>query len=152
MTDTARRPEMLPVPTLPRDIDDAADLRVGVDSEGDAERLAAAVAGARRPLQVLVEINPGQHRTGVADPEAAVRVARAAGAQGLVLDGVFAHGGHSYDPAARARASSEEVASPEAAAAALEAGGFEVATNSAGSTPATVASATRRVDEARAGT
>jgi len=135
-----------------RDVHDAADLRVGVDSEGGAERLAAAVAGARRPLHVLVEIDPGQHRTGVADPEAAVRVARAAHERGLIVDGVFAHGGHSYDPAARARASSEEVASLEAAAAALEAGGFEVATISAGSTPTMVASATGRVNEMRAGT
>ena len=135
-----------------RDVHDAADLRVGIDSEGGAERLAAAITGARRPLHVLVEVDPGQHRTGVADPEAAVRVARAARDRGLVVDGVFAHGGHSYDPANRARASQEEVASLEAAAAALEAAGIGVATISAGSTPTMLASATERVNEMRAGT
>jgi D-serine deaminase-like pyridoxal phosphate-dependent protein len=135
-----------------RDVHDAADLRVGVDSDDGAERLAAAVAGSRRPLHVVVEIDPGLHRTGVADPDAAVRVARAARDRGLVVDGVFAHGGHSYDPAVRERASRDEVASLEAAAAALEAAGFEVATISAGSTPTMIASATGRVNEMRAGT
>jgi D-serine deaminase-like pyridoxal phosphate-dependent protein len=135
-----------------RDVHDAADLRVGVDSVEGGERLAAAVAGARRPLHVLVEIDPGLHRTGVANADAAVRVARAARERGLAVDGVFAHGGHSYDPATRDRASREEVASLEAAAAALEAAGFEVATISAGSTPTMIASATGRVNEMRAGT
>src|SRR3982751_3978594 len=46
-----------------RAVHDAADLRVGVDSEDGAERLAAAVAGAKRPLRVLVEVDPGLHRT-----------------------------------------------------------------------------------------
>jgi D-serine deaminase-like pyridoxal phosphate-dependent protein len=135
-----------------REIHDAADLRVGVDSVASGERLAAAVAGARRPLHVLVEVDPGMHRTGVADPDAAVRVAQAARKHGLVVDGVFAHGGHGYDPAARARAAQEEVASLEAAASALEAAGFDVATISAGSTPTMIASATGRVNEMRAGT
>jgi D-serine deaminase-like pyridoxal phosphate-dependent protein len=135
-----------------RDVHDAAELRVGIDSESGAERLAAAVAGALRPLHVLVEIDPGQHRTGVADPDTAVRVARAARGRGLVVDGVFAHGGHSYDPATREQASRQEVASLEAAAAALEAAGIEVATISAGSTPTMLASATGRVNEMRAGT
>jgi D-serine deaminase-like pyridoxal phosphate-dependent protein len=135
-----------------RDVHDAADLRVGVDSEAGVERLAAAVAGARRPLHVLVEVDPGQHRTGVANPETAGRVAVAARERGLVVDGVFAHGGHSYDPATRERASVEEVAALEAAATALEAAGFEVATISAGSTPTMLASATGRVNEIRAGT
>jgi D-serine deaminase-like pyridoxal phosphate-dependent protein len=135
-----------------RHVHDAADLRVGIDSEAGAERLAAAITGARRPLHVLIEIDPGQHRTGVADPDTAVRVARAARGRGLVVDGVFAHGGHSYDPATREQASRQEVASLEAAAAALEAAGIDVVTISAGSTPTMLASATGRVNEMRAGT
>jgi D-serine deaminase-like pyridoxal phosphate-dependent protein len=134
-----------------RDVHDAADLRVGIDSEPGAERLAAAVAGARRPLHVLVEIDPGMHRTGV-DPDTAVRLARAARDLGLVVDGVFAHGGHSYDPVMRARASDEEVASLEAAASALEGAGVAVEMISAGSTPTMLASASGRVNEMRAGT
>jgi D-serine deaminase-like pyridoxal phosphate-dependent protein len=134
-----------------RAVHDAAALRVGVDSAGGAERLAGAVAGTRKPLHVLVEIDPGQHRSGI-DPQASADVARAARDAGLVVDGVFAHGGHSYDPARRERAAHEEVAALEVAASALEDAGFDVATISAGSTPTMIASAAGRVNEMRAGT
>ncbi len=134
-----------------RDVHEAADVRVGVDSADSAKRLAAAVAGTRKPLHVVVEIDPGQHRSGVGAQDAA-DVARAARSAGLVVDGVFAHGGHSYDPAKRERASREEVAALEAAAAALEDAGFEVVVISAGSTPTMIGSASGRVTEMRAGT
>jgi len=135
-----------------RALHDAADLSVGVDSAAGAERLAAAVAGARRRLRVLVEIDSGQHRTGVATPDAAVEVARAAAGAGLVVTGVFTHGGHSYRPGRSGSAALDEVASLEAAAAALAAAGFEIETISAGSTPTMTASAQGRVNEIRAGT
>ena len=140
-----------PKATRLRAVHDAAELRVGVDSAGAAERLAAAVAGARKPLHVLVEIDPGQHRSGVLAEEAG-DVARAARNAGLVVDGVFAHGGHSYNPERRTHAAQEEVAALEAAATALEDAGFDIATISAGSTPTMIASATGRVNEIRAGT
>ena len=44
-----------------------ADLRIGVDSAAGAERLGAAVKGMSQRLRVLVEIDPGLHRTGVGD-------------------------------------------------------------------------------------
>ena len=134
-----------------RAVHDVADVRLGVDSAEGAQRLAAAVAGARKPLHVLVEIDPGLHRSGVL-PDEAVAVARGARELGLVVDGVFAHGGHSYDPARRARAAEEEVQSLEAAASALESAGFDVDKISAGSTPTMIASAAGRVNEMRAGT
>ena len=135
-----------------RDLHDAAELRVGVDSVAGAERLAAAVAGARQPLTVLVETDSGLHRTGVAAPAAAVDVAVAARRAGLVVAGVFTHGGHSYRPGERAAVAAQEVASLEAAAGALESAGIEVGTISAGSTPTMVEAATGRVNEIRAGT
>ena len=55
-----------------RALHDTADLRVGVESVAGAERLGAAVAGGRRPLRVLVEIDSGLHRTGVVTPDEAV--------------------------------------------------------------------------------
>jgi D-serine deaminase-like pyridoxal phosphate-dependent protein len=134
-----------------RAVHDAADVRVGVDSAEGVARLAAAVAGSRKPLHVLVEIDPGLHRSGVL-PEEAVAVARAARDAGLVMNGVFAHGGHSYDPARRERAAQEEVQALEAAAAALESAGFEIEMISAGSTPTMIAAASGRVNEMRAGT
>jgi len=135
-----------------RALHDLADLRVGVESVEGAQRLGAAVAGARRPLHVLVEIDSGLHRTGVASPEEAVSVARAAAAAGLVVDGVFTHGGHAYRPGAAGGVALDEVTALEAGAGALETAGFEVAIVSAGSTPTRTLSAGGRVTEIRAGT
>jgi D-serine deaminase-like pyridoxal phosphate-dependent protein len=130
----------------------AADLRVGVDSADGAERLAAAVSGSRRPLHVLVELDSGGHRTGVATPAQAVEVASAARRLGLHVDGVFTHGGHSYRPGAAETAATDEATALEAGARALEAAGFEVRTVSAGSTPTRELAVQARVNEIRAGT
>ncbi len=135
-----------------RALHDAADLRVGVDSVAGAERLAAAVSGARRPLRVLVELDSGGHRTGVATPGGAVEVASTARRLGLDLEGVFTHGGHGYRPGAAATAALDEVSTLDAGARALEAAGFEVRTISAGSTPTRELAAQERVNEIRAGT
>jgi D-serine deaminase-like pyridoxal phosphate-dependent protein len=129
-------------------------LRVGVDSAEGARRLAAAArgAGGGRRLRVVVEVDPGNRRTGVATPDVAAEVACAARDAGLVVDGVFAHGGHSYRPGGAEAAAADEVRALAAAAAALETEGFEVATVSAGSTPTMTLAATGRVTEIRAGT
>lgn len=135
-----------------RALNDGADLRIGVDSVEGVDRLAAAVAGSRRPLGVLVELDCGLHRTGVSSPGAAVGIARAARNAGLAVAGVFTHGGHAYRPGASKAAAADEVAVLERAAAALESAGFEIATISAGSTPTMVDAAAGRVNEIRAGT
>jgi D-serine deaminase-like pyridoxal phosphate-dependent protein len=132
--------------------DVAPGLRVGVDSVDGAGRLGAAVAGADRRLRVLVEIDPGNARTGVVGGAAAIEVAAAARRAGLVVEGVFSHGGHAYRPGAAAAAGADEVRSLAEAAAALETDGFEVAVVSAGSTPTRLTAATGRVTEIRAGT
>jgi D-serine deaminase-like pyridoxal phosphate-dependent protein len=126
--------------------------RVGVDSVAGAERLAAVVAGMATPLTVLVEVDPGLHRTGVSSPATAVTVARAATAAGLVVDGVFSHGGHSYRPGAASAAGEDEVRSLTAAADAIRAAGIDVRTISAGSTPTMLTAAAGAVNEMRAGT
>jgi D-serine deaminase-like pyridoxal phosphate-dependent protein len=130
----------------------APGLRVGVDSVAGAERLGAAVAVADRRLRVLVEVDPGNARSGVVGGAAAVDVAVAARRAGLDVEGVFSHGGHAYRPGAAAAAGADEVRTLSGAAAALEADGFEVAVVSAGSTPTSLTAATGRVTEIRAGT
>jgi D-serine deaminase-like pyridoxal phosphate-dependent protein len=128
-------------------------LLIGVDSEAGADRLAAAVAGATTPLRVLVEIDSGGRRTGVADPAGALAVARRARVDGLHVIGVFTHGGHSYrEPGARVGAAADEVVSLGAAADALRSDGFELERVSAGSTPTGVLSAAGQVNEIRPGT
>jgi D-serine deaminase-like pyridoxal phosphate-dependent protein len=132
----------------------APRLRVGIDSIGGAERLAAAVAGtgAREPMIVLVEVDPGNHRTGLASPVEVVEVARAARAAGLVVAGVFSHGGHGYRVDGAASAGDDEARTLGAAAAALRDAGFAVEVISAGSTPTMLSAATGAVNEMRAGT
>jgi D-serine deaminase-like pyridoxal phosphate-dependent protein len=130
----------------------APGLRVGVDSVDGAERLGEAVTGTDRRLRVLVEIDPGNARTGVVGGAAAVEVAAAARHAGLVVEGVFSHGGHAYRPGAAEAAGADEVRTLSEGAAALEGAGFEVAVVSAGSTPTMLTAATGRVTEIRAGT
>ncbi len=51
-------------------------LSVVADNPDNVDALAAAFKDAARPLPVLVDIDPGIHRTGVASPETAVALAR----------------------------------------------------------------------------
>ena len=53
-----------------------ADLMVVVDHPANVEALAAAAARAGKALKVIIDIDPGMHRTGVASPEAVVELAR----------------------------------------------------------------------------
>jgi D-serine deaminase-like pyridoxal phosphate-dependent protein len=132
--------------------DASSVLRVGIDSVAGAQALAYAVAGSPRNLAVLVEIDPGNHRTGAATPDAAVEVARAARGAGLEVIGVFSHGGHGYAPGAALGAGADEVRTLTEAAEALRVAGFEIGTISAGATPTMLSAASGAVTEIRAGT
>jgi D-serine deaminase-like pyridoxal phosphate-dependent protein len=127
-------------------------LRVGIDSVAGARALGGAVSGSGRPLAVLVEIDPGNHRTGAATPDTAVEIARAARGAGLDVVGVFSHGGHGYAPGSAANAGADEVRTLTAAAEGLHSAGFGVAAISAGATPTMLTAATGAVTEIRAGT
>jgi D-serine deaminase-like pyridoxal phosphate-dependent protein len=127
-------------------------LAVGLDSVAAAERLAAAVEGAARPLRVLVEVDPGNHRSGVVAADVG-RIAAAAAALGRESDGVFAHGGHAYAGAdAVEEAAPAEVSSLAAAIEALQGAGLEASVVSAGSTPTADSAASGPINEIRPGT
>jgi D-serine deaminase-like pyridoxal phosphate-dependent protein len=81
-----------------------------------------------------------------------MEVASAARRSGLVVEGVFSHGGHGYRPGAAQAAGDDEIRSLASAADALAAGGFDVAVISAGSTPTMLTAAGAGVTEIRAGT
>jgi D-serine deaminase-like pyridoxal phosphate-dependent protein len=131
----------------------APRVRVGLDSVAGAEALGAAVAGAAEPLDVVIEVDPGNRRTGVVGAEAVVGVARAARNAGLEVLGVFTHGGHGYaSPEAKHGAAADEVRTLAAAVAALRSAGFEAAVVSAGSTPTMLQAVGGPVTEMRAGT
>ena len=126
-------------------------LRVGVESEAGAQALARALdgAGTAVPAEVMIEIDSGQHRTGV-PPAAAGDLAVTCRSLGLDVAGVFTHGGHGYAPGSGAAAAADEDSALHTAAQQLAAAGFDVREVSAGSTP-TVAFAGSHVTEERPG-
>jgi D-serine deaminase-like pyridoxal phosphate-dependent protein len=136
-----------------RALHETARLSVGVDSIQGAERLAEAVSGSPHRLKVVIELDSGDRRTGVASTEAAVALALAARHLGLDVAGVFTHGGHSYAGLeSRASAAADEVRVLGEAAEALRSHQFEIGVVSAGSTPTMIDAASEQVNEIRAGT
>jgi D-serine deaminase-like pyridoxal phosphate-dependent protein len=121
---------------------------IGVDSvEG------AAQAGrflAPYGVEVVVEVDSGQHRTGC-PPEEAGAVAGAAARAGLRVRGVFTFPGHSYASEGMAAAAADEGRALGTARDSVLAAGLEVAVVSGGSTPSLAHLATEVVTEARPG-
>lgn len=135
-----------------RDLAGRSRLRVGIDSATGARAVADALGAARATVGVLIEIDSGGRRSGVA-PTRAGAVARTATELGLEVIGVFTHGGHGYaGPEARGDAADDEVRSLGEAAASLRAAGIDPRVVSAGSTPTAVGSARGVVTEERPGT
>ncbi|MDP8905164.1 MAG: alanine racemase [Chloroflexota bacterium] len=127
-------------------------LAVGLDSVAAARLLSAALHGNGREARVLVEVDPGNRRTGVR-PEEAGELGRAAAALGLEVVGAFTHGGHAYAGRdAVPGAASDEVAALTVAADSLRRAGIEPQVLSAGSSPTALAAASSPVSEVRPGT
>jgi D-serine deaminase-like pyridoxal phosphate-dependent protein len=126
------------------------ELRVGVDSAAAAAALAAAVPGVR----VLVEVDSGQHRSGV--PAAQVgALAAECRALGLDVIGAFTHPGHAYakpDPAVVAAAAMDERAALATAGDALNGLTDQAPVLSGGSTPTAEAGVAAPLTEVRPGT
>jgi 3-hydroxy-D-aspartate aldolase len=83
----------------------APDLMATVDDPGVVGRLQTALAAAGASLDVVIDVDPGIRRTGVASPEAAVALAEAvAKADNLILRGVqYYCGSHQHIEAYAAR-------------------------------------------------
>lgn len=103
-------------------------LAVGCDSATSAANLAGL------PIEVLVEIDSGHHRSGVA-PEAAGDLATAIAGLGLTVRGLFTFPGHSYTPDGRRLAATQESEALGRAAASMAAAGVPASVISGGSTP-----------------
>lgn len=121
-------------------------LRVGLDSAAAAEALGRHAGG----LDVLVEIDSGHRRTGVA-PERAGEIARAATRAGLTVRGVFTFPGHAYGPGAALPAAEAEAAALARAAQAVASVGCDASIRSGGSTPSAAHTDTDAVTELRPG-
>ena len=114
-----------------------------IDSVSAARALAEATENGPYPHPVLIEVDSGEHRTGL-DPEAAALVEVAGvvrDAKRLSLKGVLTHGGHAYAcrTANEVRAvAEEERRAVVRAAERLRAAGHACSVVSAGSTPTAV--------------
>ena len=119
-------------------LSDSVRLSVGVDGEDGARSLATTFHAAGRTLDVLLEVDVGFHRVGVA-PQAALELARrVAGLPGLRLRGVFTFAGHAYactTPDAVAGAGRSEAETLLGVALALREAGLPAEQVSVGSTP-----------------
>jgi len=135
------------VPICPTKLDHAvalmdrgADLKLLTDNVAVAKHLADHAGPKAAPMKVLVEIDCGEHRTGVdpAGPELMQLAGILNAADGVELEGVLTHAGHSYS--CRTRPEIEAVAEDERlavvkAAERLKEAGLPCATLSTGSTP-----------------
>ncbi len=122
----------------------------------DSVETAQAIAAATGPFNAWIEIDSGEHRTGL-DPEdpALIGIATILRDGGVRLAGVATHGGHSYGARsadALAAIADQERAAVVDAAGRLRSAGFEVPGVSAGSTPtATHLASAEGLTELRAG-
>ena len=81
---------------IPRlvDLSRRSDLIVCVDNEKAAEDLARAARNSQTPLSVLVDVDVGLHRCGVAPGDPAVRLVRSVIEKGLRFRGLMGYEGH----------------------------------------------------------
>jgi D-serine deaminase-like pyridoxal phosphate-dependent protein len=127
-------------------------LAVGFDSAQGARLLVEAVGRGGPPLRVLLEVDPGNGRTGAALADLGRIVGEARDA-GLDVVGLFTHGGHAYGgPSAVAGAAADEVATLARGAELMRTVGLEQRVLSAGSTPTALGAAAAPVTELRPGT
>jgi D-serine deaminase-like pyridoxal phosphate-dependent protein len=123
-------------------------LRVGVDSEAAAAGLAEATPG----LEVLIEVDSGQHRSGVAVDQVSSLAASCA-KLGLTVAGAFTHPGHAYgSPSTVDDAAEDERSALAAAGEALARFVDGQPVLSGGSTPTAAAGLAAPLTEVRPGT
>jgi D-serine deaminase-like pyridoxal phosphate-dependent protein len=113
---------------------DRCSLRIGVDSVQGAQALAAQLGDDVRRVAVLLEVDSGHHRSGVA-PEAAGELSEVVAHTGLDVVGVFTFPGHSYAPQAAGEVAAQEARALAAAATGLADHGIAAPVVSGGSTP-----------------
>lgn len=124
-----------------------ARLRVGIDNAGAAELLARAAGSA---IEAVVEVDSGQHRSGVA-PAVAGKLALATARAGLRVVDVFTFPGHSYTPGAPGPAARDEATALAEATAALRTAGLAAEVRSGGSTPTALLADHNTLSELRPG-
>lgn len=133
-----------------RDLTTKARIAVGVDSAEAAEVMATSLGDGVGDIEVLLEVDSGHHRSGIA-PENVVALARAAERAGLRCTGIFTFPGHSYAPGMPVKAARDERAALASASNTLRDAGFEIVHRSGGSTPTVALTDASTLTEVRPG-
>ena len=85
-----------------RDLAERVRIRVGIDNKVQLAQMEEAFEGAPAPLEVLIEYEVGEVRTGVVSDEQLIDLVSAVKAsRNVVLKGIFSHEGHTYRAADR---------------------------------------------------
>jgi D-serine deaminase-like pyridoxal phosphate-dependent protein len=132
-----------------------ASIAVSLDSTDALDALSRAAAAAGRTIAVLVELDLGMHRVGLADPrDVAALACRATSLPGVRFEGVMFYPGHIREPVDHQDAAIRRLAEDLARHCdALARAGFAPRIVSGGSTPAAFAShRIERLTEIRPGT
>ena len=132
-------------------------VRIGIDNEVQLAQMEKVFATEARPLEVLIEYEVGEVRTGVTSDEQLTRLVNAIqGSKRVVLKGIFSHEGHTYkadsvaDCCAKAQAA---YAKTVRAAELIRSLGAEIDTVSIGATPSVMnGSSFEGITELRLGT
>ena len=132
-------------------------VRVGIDNEVQLAQMEKVFATEARPLEVLIEYEVGEVRTGVTSDEQLTRLVKAIqSSKHVVLKGIFSHEGHTYkadsiaDCCAKAQAA---YAKTVRAAGIIRSLGADIDTVSIGATPSVMnGSSFEGITELRLGT
>ena len=80
-----------------RDLHRRIHVRIGIDNQVQLAQMEQVFAGERKPLEVLIEYEVGEVRTGVVEDEQLIALGRAIlASKHVALKGVFSHEGHTY--------------------------------------------------------
>lgn len=114
-------------------------VRIGIDNEVQLGQMEKVFAAEERPLEVLIEYEVGEVRTGVTNDEQLIRLVNAIKqCRHVVLKGIFSHEGHTYkadsieDCCSKAKAAYEKTVR---AADIIRGMGVDIDTVSIGATP-----------------
>ena len=131
-----------------RDLTPDATVAIGIDSIAGATNTGRLLGDSI--VEVLVEIDCGQHRSGAA-PQEAGAVAAAAQRSGLTVRGLFTFPGHSYSPGGAESAARDEANALALAVSSMRDAGIEPRVVSGGSTPSLVHTDPTVLNEVRPG-
>ncbi|WP_166983647.1 alanine racemase [Paramicrobacterium fandaimingii] len=133
-----------------RSLADRTKLSIGVESRAAADILLAALGERRAAVSLIVEIECGAGRSGVA-PSQAGALARYATELGFFVAGVYTYPGHGGTPGAREHAARDQGEALTEAVRSFDAVGLTADVVSAGSTPTAEFSTDRVITEIRPG-